>query len=168
MARLAQNVPEICIGFRIAWIQRDGFLIGGHRVLRAAGLVRDNAEVEPVDGGRGVSCNRCMKIVQGLGKAVLPVRDEAKEMKRFRMVRGKFERLAVRRFRFNETTGPLVCASLFEPGVDLPSRAVVSPRFLTASLSSIHDVRQPDQRVAEKPSTGQREIRKRAVMFGGA
>jgi hypothetical protein len=87
---------------------------------------------------------------------MLPVCHEAQKMKRFCMVRGQFEGLPVRRFCFDETAGLLKCASLFEPGIDLPGRAFVLRRFLTASLGSIHDASATGLRVAEKRPTGQR------------
>jgi hypothetical protein len=86
---------------------------------------------------------------------MLPIGHQAEEMERFCVVWGKFEGLPVRRFCFRETTGLLVRASLFEPGVDLPGRALVSSRFLTASLGSIHDASATGLRVAEKRPTGQ-------------
>jgi hypothetical protein len=83
-----------------------------------------------------------MKIFQGLGEALLPVRDQAEEMERFCMVWRKFERLPVGRFCLCQAVGLLMDASLFEPGFDRRRGALVwysSFGFLTASLGSIHD-----------------------------
>jgi mannose-6-phosphate isomerase-like protein (cupin superfamily) len=85
---------------------------------------------------------------------MLPVRHEAEEMESFRMLRGEIERMAVCRFGLGEAAGPLMDSSFFKPRLNRRRGAVMPHRFLTPSLSPIHDA---SQRVAEKRPTGQRQ-----------
>src|SRR5262249_49097606 len=128
-------------------------------VLGAAGLLRDDAEVEPIDG-RSLSFNRRMKIVQRFGKALLSIGDKAEQMERFWMIGREFECLTVSRFRLRQAMRLLMEASLFEPRFDRRRRALAwcpSCRFLTASLGSIHDASAAAVlRVAENSPNGQR------------
>jgi hypothetical protein len=80
--------------------------------------VRDNAEVEPVEGRRSLPLNRRMKIVQGLGKALLSIGHQAEKMEGFGMVGREFERLTVRGFCLRQPMRLLMDASLLEPGLD--------------------------------------------------
>jgi hypothetical protein len=81
---------------------------------------------------------------------MLPVRHEAEEMESFRMLRGEIERMAVCRFGLGEAAGPLMDSSFFKPRLNRRRGAVMPHRFLTPSLSPIHDA---SQRVAEKRPT---------------
>ena len=60
-------------------------------------------------------------------------------MKGFGMLWRESERLPVGGFRFGQTAGLLMPASLLKPNLDRRRRALFSCGFLTASLGSIHD-----------------------------
>ena len=77
-----------------------------------------------------------MKILQGLGEALLAVRDQAEEMEGFCMVWRKFERLPVGRFCLCQAIGLLMDASLFEPGFDR-RRGSVGVVFLVRLLDGV-------------------------------
>jgi hypothetical protein len=104
--------------------------------------LRDDAEIEPVDGRGRLTVDGGVKILQGLGEALLAKRDQAEKMQGFCMVWGELERLPVGRFGLCQAIGLLMDASLFEPGFDRRRGTLVrysSFGFLTASLGSIHD-----------------------------
>ena len=80
--------------------------------------MRDHAEVEPVEGRRGLPLNRRMKIVQRFGKALLSIGDQAEKMEGFGMVGRELERLTVSGFCLRQPMRLLMDASLLEPSFD--------------------------------------------------